>query len=383
MSFDCLTDLNNAQLEAVEHGLVDGCVSDAGPLLVIAGAGSGKTKTLAHRVAHLIVNGVDPNRILLLTFTRRAAEEMSQRVARITASALGTSQAVLPWSGTFHAIGVRLLREYATAIGLKPAFTILDSSDAADLMNMVRHDLGYSEKQSRFALKETCLKIYSLAVNSGEAIDVILLKHFPRFAEWEKEFRQLFSEYTARKQQQNVLDYDDLLLYWAEMIEIDELADGIRGRFDHVLIDEYQDTNRLQAKILLGLKPTGQGLMVVGDDAQSIYSFRAATVRNILDFPSHFEPSARIVTLEQNYRSTQPILDACNAVIGFASERFTKNLAFGQSLETAPLPHHGDRRSRPGPSRGRANSRSAGGGDPAKVASCPLPCIAPQRSARS
>ena len=337
MSFDYLTDLNDAQLEAVEHGLVDGCVSDAGPLLVIAGAGSGKTKTLAHRVAHLIVNGVDPNRILLLTFTRRAAEEMNRRVARITASALATSHAVLPWSGTFHAIGVRLLREYATAIGLKPAFTILDSSDAADLMNMVRHDLGYSEKQSRFALKETCLKIYSLAVNSGEAIDVILLKHFPRFAEWEKELRQLFSEYTACKQQQNVLDYDDLLLYWAEMIEIDELADGIRGRFDHVLVDEYQDTNRLQAKILLGLKPTGQGLMVVGDDAQSIYSFRAANVRNILDFPSHFEPSARIVTLEQNYRSTQPILDACNAVIGFASERFTKNLRSDRASTQRPF----------------------------------------------
>src|SRR5580700_4428864 len=171
MTFDYLTDLNNAQREAVEHGLVDGCVKDAGPLLVIAGAGAGKTKTLAHRVAHLIVNGVDPNRVLLLTFTRRAAEEMSRRVARITASALGTSQADLPWSGTFHAIGARLLRENATSIGLKPAFTILDSSDAADLMNVVRHNLGYSEKQSRFPLKETCLKIYSLAVNSGGAID--------------------------------------------------------------------------------------------------------------------------------------------------------------------------------------------------------------------
>ena len=330
-------DLNKAQREAVEHGFADGRCTDAGPLLVIAGAGSGKTKTLAHRVAHLIVNGADPNRVLLLTFTRRAAEEISRRVARITASALGTSQADLPWSGTFHAIGARLLRENATSIGLKPAFTILDSSDAADLMNVVRHNLGYSESQSRFPLKETCKKIYSLTINSGEPIKQVLLKHYPHFAQWEKELRQLFADYTERKQQQNVLDYDDLLLYWAEMMEIGELADGIRGRFDHLLVDEYQDTNQLQARILLALKPTGQGVMVVGDDAQSIYSFRAATVRNILDFPGHFEPPARIVTLDQNYRSTQPILDACNAVIGFASERFTKNLRSDRTSKQLPF----------------------------------------------
>jgi DNA helicase II / ATP-dependent DNA helicase PcrA len=337
VTFDYLSDLNKAQREAVEHGFTDGHFKDAGPMLVIAGAGSGKTKTLAHRVAHLIVKGADPHRILLLTFTRRAAEEMSRRVARITASALGTSQANLPWSGTFHAIGSRLLREYATSIGLKPSFTILDSSDAADLMNVVRHNLGYAERQSRFPLKETCQKIYSLVVNSGAPIDAILLKHYPHFAEWEKELRQLFAKYTERKQQQNVLDYDDLLLYWAEMMEIGELADAIRSRFDHVLVDEYQDTNQLQASILLGLKPTGQGVLVVGDDAQSIYSFRAATVRNILDFPGHFEPPARIVTLEQNYRSTQPILGACNAVIGFASERFTKNLRSDRSSKQLPF----------------------------------------------
>jgi len=286
MSFDYLSELNQEQRQAVEHGVKSGSAKNVGPLLVIAGAGSGKTKTLAHRVAHLIVNGIDPHRILLLTFSRRAADEMTGRVKRITASALKTGQASLPWSGTFHAIGARLLREYSSQIGLKASFTILDRSDAADLMNLVRQDLGYSKKKSRFPLKDTCLKIYSLAINSGAPIDRVLAKHFPRFTEWQKDLRTLFAQYTGAKQEQNVLDYDDLLLYWAEMLENEELASEIGSRFDHVLVDEYQDTNRLQFKILTRLKPTGRGLMVVGDDAQAIYSFRAATVRNILDFPN-------------------------------------------------------------------------------------------------
>ena len=185
-------------------------------------------------------------------------------------------------------------------------------------MNLVRHDLGFSGKKIRFPLKETCLKIYSLSINSAAPIDRVLAKHYPQFIEWEEELRRLFSLYTEAKRQQNVLDYDDLLLYWAEMINDDDLAKEIAGRFDHVLVDEYQDTNRLQSKILLRLKPKGRGLMVVGDDAQSIYSFRAATVRNILDFPNQFEPRATVITLEENYRSTQPILDASNAVISLA-----------------------------------------------------------------
>jgi DNA helicase-2/ATP-dependent DNA helicase PcrA len=304
---------------------------------VIAGAGSGKTKTLAHRVAHLVVSGVDPHRILLLTFTRRAAEEMIRRVKRITAKALGTQQVDLPWSGTFHAIGARLLREYATQIGLKPSFTILDRSDAADLMDLVRHELGQSKKPSRFPKKDTCLSIYSFTINSGKSLEQVLAENFPWCAEWEKELRRLFQSYTAAKQRQNVLDYDDLLLYWAEMMRDDNLAAEIGGRFDHILVDEYQDTNRLQSKILLRLKPEGRGLMVVGDDAQSIYSFRAATVRNILDFPNQFRPAADIVTLEQNYRSTQPILDACNRVIKFATERYTKNLRSDRRSEQKPF----------------------------------------------
>jgi DNA helicase II / ATP-dependent DNA helicase PcrA len=204
-------------------------------------------------------------------------------------------------------------------------------------MDLVRHELGQSTKKSRFPKKDTCLSIYSFTINSGKSVEQVLAENFPWCAEWKKDLRHLFHSYTAAKQRQNVLDYDDLLLYWAEMMGNDELAAEIGGRFDHILVDEYQDTNRLQSKILLRLKPDGRGLMVVGDDAQSIYSFRAATVRNILDFPNEFWPAADIVTLEQNYRSTQPILDACNEVIGLAKERYTKNLRSERRSKQKPF----------------------------------------------
>jgi DNA helicase-2/ATP-dependent DNA helicase PcrA len=318
--------LNDQQRRAVEHDSAE----DGRPLLIIAGAGSGKTNTLAHRVAHLIASGVDPRRIMLLTFSRRAATAMQRRVEAITAEALGTNggtmgQALL-WSGTFHAIGARLLREYALEIGLNMAFTIHDRGDSADLMNLVRHDLGFSRTEKRFPMKSTCLAIYSRTVNAEAPLVEVLGTHFPWCAEWESDLRRLFAEYVEAKQKQNVLDYDDLLLYWAQMMNERTIAENIAARFDHLLVDEYQDTNRLQASILLAMKPNGRGLTVVGDDAQSIYSFRAATVRNILDFPDHFRPRAEIVTLERNYRSTQPILAAANAVINLAEERFTKNL---------------------------------------------------------
>jgi DNA helicase-2/ATP-dependent DNA helicase PcrA len=319
-------DLNPDQRRAVEHGAGDGYP----PLLIIAGAGSGKTNTLAHRVAHLIAQGADPRRILLLTFSRRAALEMRRRVERTGAAVLGpkarTMAEALTWSGTFHAIGARLLREYAPQIGFEPNFSIHDREDSADLMNLVRHELGFSKLEKRFPLKGTCLAIYSRVVNSEAELADILNFFFPWCAEWHEELRQLFAAYVEAKQRQNVLDYDDLLLCWAMMMAERSIAEHVGERFDHVLVDEYQDTNRLQARILLGLKPDGCGLTVVGDDAQSIYSFRAATVRNILDFPAHFRPKATIVTLEQNYRSTQPILAASNAVISLAAERYSKNL---------------------------------------------------------
>jgi DNA helicase-2/ATP-dependent DNA helicase PcrA len=337
MTRDYLTGLNQEQRRAVKHGVKDGSAIGAGPLLVIAGAGSGKTKTLAHRVAHLVVNGIDPHRILLLTFSRRAALDMTGRVKRITSAAMGIGNIDLPWAGTFHAVGARILREYANRIGLNPSFTILDRSDAADLMDVVRHDLGLSKKESRFPRKDTCLAIYSYAINSGASIKTTLRDQFPWCTEWKADLRNLFGEYAAAKQRQNVLDYDDLLLAWAEMMNDGDLAAEVGDRFDHVLVDEYQDTNRLQANILTKLKPDGHSVTVVGDDAQSIYSFRAATVRNILDFPDQFEPRARVITLEQNYRSTQSILDACNSVIEFAAERFTKNLRSDRKSKQRPF----------------------------------------------
>ncbi|WP_321341359.1 ATP-dependent helicase [Breoghania sp.] len=318
--------LNEEQREAVLHG--DGRATD--PLLVIAGAGSGKTNTLAHRVAHLIVNGADPRRILLMTFSRRAAQEMTRRVERITREVMGEKAAVLAegltWAGTFHAIGARLIREYAPLIGLDEAFSIHDRADSADLMNLIRHELGLSNTKKRFPAKSTCLAIYSRAVNAQVELEAVLRHSFPWCLDWTEALKALFEGYVEAKQSQNVLDYDDLLLYWRGMVTDAGLGEVIGDRFDHVLVDEYQDTNRLQAAILAGMKPNGRGLTVVGDDAQSIYSFRGAQVRNILDFPQSFDPPARMVTLERNYRSTEPILAAANAVIALSKERHAKDL---------------------------------------------------------
>ena len=331
-----LDELNAGQRAAAEFGITPGGARNVPPLLIIAGAGTGKTKTLAHRVAHLVLNGAHPGRILLLTFARRMAAEMTRRVEFICARAAGHETAgrtAIPassfeWSGTFHAVGAQLLRLYAHCIGLDPNFSILDRGDAADLMDLVRDDLGLSatKGRARFPKKGTCLAIYSYAVNARTPLKETLDSAFPWCADWEKELTALFGGYVATKQAQGVLDYDDLLLYWAKMMEIEDVARLVAGRFDHVLVDEYQDTNSLQAGILFGLSPQGTGLTVVGDDAQSIYSFRSATVRNILDFPQAFDPPAATLKLEQNYRSSAPILHACNRVIGHAKERFTKDL---------------------------------------------------------
>ena len=270
MSVAYLESLNREQRRAVEHGVREKNAAPSSPLLVIAGAGSGKTNTLAHRVAHLIVNGADPRRILLMTFSRRAAAEMTRRAERIARQVMGSSAEImtgaLSWAGTFHGIGARLLREYADQIGLDPAFTIHDREDSADLMNVVRHELGFSTTETRFPTKGTCLAIYSRCVNAELAIDEVLGTTFPWCSTWEAELRELFAAYVAAKQRQNVLDYDDLLVYWVHTISDPGLASDIGGRFDHVLVDEYQDTNRLQAAIVLALKPSGDGLTVVGDE---------------------------------------------------------------------------------------------------------------------
>ncbi len=324
---DGLAILNEVQRRAAVHGEREGT---PGPLLVIAGAGSGKTNTLAHRVAHLVREGTDIERLLLLTFSRRAAVELERRVGNVLHKLLGAGSnaraLALPWSGTFHSVGARLLREYAERVGLVPNFTIHDRGDSEDLMALVRQDCKIDKTKSRFPGSATCVAIYSRVVNAEVALAEVLRDNFPWCAAWEAELNGLFSAYVAGKQAQQILDYDDLLLYWAGMLADSALAEEIGGRFDHVLVDEYQDTNRLQGSILRKLKPDGRGITVVGDDAQAIYSFRAATVRNILDFPGQYAPAATVITLERNYRSTQAILDASNAVIAHAKERFTKNL---------------------------------------------------------
>ena len=340
---DFAADLNPAQARAAAHG--------DGPLLIIAGAGTGKTRTLVYRVAHLLERGVPPERVLLLTFTRRAAQDMLGRAERLVGSA---SRGV--HGGTFHGTAHRLLRRFGPAAGLARDFTIMDQADAEDLMQLSRAKLGYGEKKKRFPKKETLHHVYSRHVNTDIPVAAILAEEYPQFREYEEDFARIYADYTARKTERNLVDYDDLLLFWLLMLSDGDaesgmrnaeiagagvagaeaagleatrhsttLAERIAGLYDHVLVDEYQDTNQLQARILRGMCRAHRNITVVGDDAQSIYSFRGATIRNILDFPEEF-PGAEIVALEENYRSTQPILDVTNTLISRAEERYTKNL---------------------------------------------------------
>ena len=344
---DAVETLNAAQKRAAVFGdvLPERKGVKAGPLLVVAGAGTGKTKTIAHRVAHLVQNGVDPARILLLTFTRRAAQEMRRRahdvLRREMQDVLGTkSQTMLQrlaWAGTFHSIGNRLLRHYAAQLRLDPAFTVIDRADSADLFDTLREELQFTSQYQRFPRKDTCLAIYSWRVNTQKSLHDTLEQQFPWFANWENELTQLCRTYVQRKQQYNLLDYDDLLLYWHAMMRDARMAAVVGGNFDHVLVDEYQDTNRLQGEIVRALKPDGAGVTVVGDDAQSIYSFRAAAVENILGFPAQYEPNATIITLSQNYRSTQSVLDSANALMADAPRQHRKHLISSRGKGAKPL----------------------------------------------
>jgi DNA helicase II / ATP-dependent DNA helicase PcrA len=310
---DLLAELNAEQGAAATHA--------AGPLLIIAGAGTGKTRTLVYRVAHLLGQGVPPERVLLLTFTRRAAQEMLSRAERLVGSASTRVQ-----GGTFHATGHRLLRQFGPEAGLGRDFSIMDQGDAEDLMQLGRANLGFGRQEKRFPKKESLHYIYSRHLNTEREIEDILEQEYPQYVEYRRDIVALFADYTARKAERNLVDYDDLLLFWALMLEqSSSIADRIAGQYDHILIDEYQDTNLLQARLLRGMCRQQRNITVVGDDAQSIYLFRGASFRNILEFPKQFE-GARIVTLEQNYRSTQPILDATNTLISRALERFTKAL---------------------------------------------------------
>ncbi len=310
---DFASELNPQQAAAATHG--------DGPLLIIAGAGTGKTRALVYRVAHLIERGVPAERILLLTFTRRAAQEMLSRAEKLVGS---NSKRVS--GGTFHATAHRLLRRYGQAAGLAKDFTIMDQGDSADLMQLSRAHLGYAAKSKRFPKKETLQYVYSRHINTGISIEDVVRDGYPQFVDYLEDLGKIYADYTRRKQERNLVDYDDLLLFWALLLEASpELGKKISGLYDHILVDEYQDTNVLQARILRGMCKAHSNITVVGDDAQSIYSFRGAHFRNILDFPKQFA-GATVVALEQNYRSTQPILSVTNTLISRAAERFTKNL---------------------------------------------------------
>jgi len=322
--FDALERLNSSQREAVEHL--------GGPLLVVAGAGSGKTWTLACRVARLVDRGVLPERILLLTFTRRAAREMLSRAERLT----GERSVGRVWGGTFHAVGNRLLRLHGRALGLRPDFTVMDRTDSADLMDLIRGDLGLGATERRFPRKDTLADIYSRTVNAQTKLREVLEAEFPWCADELDGIRQIFDAYTDRKRKHDCLDYDDLLLYWHALALTPGGGERVASMFDHILVDEYQDTNALQADILGATRSNGRDVMVVGDDAQAIYAFRAATVRNILEFPNRF-PGTRLVRLEQNYRSTQPILDVSNAVIALSPQRHEKTLWSERRSERQPV----------------------------------------------
>lgn len=313
MARDFSDDLNPEQLRAATHG--------DGPLLIIAGAGTGKTRTLIYRLAHLIEAGVRPHHILLLTFTRRAAQEMLSRAERLVGNA---SKQV--HGGTFHATAHRLLRRFGARAGIAPDFTIMDQGDSVDLMQLSRTTLGYARSKKRFPKAETLQSVYSRHINTGLSIDDILKNDYPQFVEYLQDFRKIFADYTSRKHDRNLLDYDDLLLSWSLLVGTPgALSDEITGLYDHILVDEYQDTNTIQAQILKGMSDPHGNITVVGDDAQSIYSFRGANFRNIVEFPDqHAETS--VITLEHNYRSTPQILETTNCLIKSASERFTKSL---------------------------------------------------------
>jgi DNA helicase-2/ATP-dependent DNA helicase PcrA len=307
-----LEGLNDDQRQAVTHG--------DGPLLVIAGAGSGKTRTLASRVAHLIERGIPADRILLLTFTRRASAEMIKRAD----ASIGDRSTGRVWGGTFHSVSNRLLRTYGRAVGLEENFTVMDRTDSESLFGILRTEHGFGRTKTRFPRKETIASIYSRVANAQTPLSETLRERFPWCQDHAEELKTLFMAYTARKRAHNTIDYDDLLLYWQALLASDA-GDTVRRLFDYVLVDEYQDTNLVQADILRSLCGIDGNLTVVGDDAQSIYSFRAARVENILGFPDEYE-DATVVKLEQNYRSTPQILSSSNAVIAASDTAFDKQL---------------------------------------------------------
>jgi DNA helicase-2/ATP-dependent DNA helicase PcrA len=293
-----------------------------GPLLILAGAGTGKTTTLCSRVAWLVTEGVAPERILLLTFTRRAAREMLARARALVAMPAGSGGVV---GGTFHSVAHRFVRMHASSLGLAPGFAVLDAGDAADLIDLIREEHGHAQRQRRFPKKSTLLDIYSRTVNAQRTLSEVMADSFPWCEEHVEEIAALLKAYTARKRALGMLDLDDLLLYWRALAADEVIGPAIEDGFDHVLVDEYQDVNGLQVEIVRGLRGRCRELTAVGDDMQAIYGWRSASPQHILDFGKHF-PDAAMKTLEHNYRSSQPVLDTANAVAAQATRSYRKQL---------------------------------------------------------
>ncbi len=304
--------LNAGQRRAVDH--------DDGPLRIIAGAGTGKTRTLVSRLARLLEDGVPPERILLVTFSRRAASELVRRTGHL----VDPKMARRVEAGTFHSVAHRILRRHRASLGLPEGFTVMDQGDVRDLFALLRAPVA-ADRQRRFPQTSTVAAVYSRVVSSQVSVEETVTGVFPWCSEDVDGLKVIFTEYTDRKRAQQLLDFDDLLLYWRAAVVDPEVGPVMASMFDHVLVDEYQDTSLVQAQVLRALRSADSRLTVVGDDAQAIYSFRAASVRNILDFPSHF-PGATTITLEQNYRSSGPILELANAVMADATEGHRKHL---------------------------------------------------------
>ncbi|HHD64331.1 MAG TPA: ATP-dependent helicase, partial [Desulfobulbaceae bacterium] len=305
--------LNEAQYAAATH--------DNGPILVIAGAGSGKTRTLVYRMAHLIEQGIPPESIMLLTFTRRAAQEMLYRATQLTDQ---SCRRVI--GGTFHATANMLLRQYGEYLGFPPGFTIIDRGDAEGIINLMKSSLGLTGKGKRFPSKRIIMNLISGAVNKSRSLEDLVFENHLHLSEFVNDFHSIRDHYNQFKLDHGLMDYDDLLINWQRLLaESEEAGALISNRFQYILVDEYQDTNLIQAEIVRLLARDHDNVMVVGDDAQSIYSFRGADFYNIMRFPDQF-PGTQVIKLEQNYRSTQPILSLTNSIIDQAEEKFTKSL---------------------------------------------------------
>ena len=316
--------LNSSQLDAVT------CAE--GPLLVIAGAGSGKTRTLTYRVAYLVEKGISPSSILLLTFTRKASQEMLRRATRLL-----DARCEKIAGGTFHSFANAMLRKYALQMGLDPAFGILDRTDAENLIGLLRKEMQPATKHRSFPRRKTLADIFSRAVNKGLSVEEIIDQDYPHFASHMAVINRIHHDYQLRKQDHHFLDYDDLLVFLRRLLnDYADVRNRISSTYQYIMVDEYQDTNTIQAEILYLLTDVHRNIMVVGDDSQSIYAFRGANFRNIINFPDIF-PGTRIITLEENYRSIQPILDLTNIIIDRAREKFSKSLFTRKKGLTKPV----------------------------------------------